>query len=57
MVHCSAGKDRTGIAVALVLLALGVPREAVIDDYVLTNTTVNLRRQLFVPTRRVSAWP
>jgi protein-tyrosine phosphatase len=46
VVHCSAGKDRTGLAAALILLALGVPRETVVDDYVLTNTAVNLRRQL-----------
>jgi protein-tyrosine phosphatase len=36
--HCSAGKDRTGIAAALLLTALGVPRATVIDDYLLTNT-------------------
>lgn len=35
--HCTAGKDRTGFAAALVLLALGVPRETVIRDYMLTN--------------------
>ncbi|MBI5716296.1 MAG: tyrosine-protein phosphatase [Burkholderiales bacterium] len=35
--HCTAGKDRTGVAAALVLLALGVPREAVMRDYLLTN--------------------
>lgn len=35
--NCSAGKDRTGIAAALVLTALGVPRETVIEDYLLTN--------------------
>ena len=35
--HCSAGRDRTGIAAALVLTALGVPRETVIQDYLLTN--------------------
>ena len=27
VIHCSAGKDRTGVAAALVLEALGVPRE------------------------------
>jgi protein-tyrosine phosphatase len=37
LVHCSAGKDRTGVAVALVLAALGVPRETIVEDYVLTN--------------------
>lgn len=36
--NCSAGKDRTGIAAALLLTALGVPRQTVIDDYLLTNT-------------------
>lgn len=46
VVHCSAGKDRTGVAVALVLEALAVPRETVVADYVLTNTAVDLRRQL-----------
>ena len=35
--HCTAGKDRTGFAAALILLALGVPREVVMHDYLLTN--------------------
>ncbi|MDF0486519.1 tyrosine-protein phosphatase [Sphingomonas sp. H39-1-10] len=35
--NCSAGKDRTGIAAALLLTALGVPRKDVIADYLLTN--------------------
>ena len=35
--HCTAGKDRTGFAAALVLLALGVSREDVMRDYLLTN--------------------
>jgi protein-tyrosine phosphatase len=35
--HCSAGKDRTGIAAALLLTSLGVPRDAVIEDYLLTE--------------------
>jgi len=35
--HCTAGKDRTGVAAALVLLALGVPRDTVMRDYLLTN--------------------
>jgi len=33
----SAGKDRTGIAAALLLTALGVPRSDVVDDYLLSN--------------------
>ena len=34
--HCSAGKDRTGIAAALLLSALGVDRETVTEDYMLS---------------------
>lgn len=37
LVHCAAGKDRTGFAAAMVLLALGVPRELVMRDYMLTG--------------------
>jgi protein-tyrosine phosphatase len=35
--HCTAGKDRTGIAAALVLYALGVPYETIRQDYEATN--------------------
>ncbi len=35
--HCTAGKDRTGVAAALILLALGVPRGVVLRDYLLSN--------------------
>jgi protein-tyrosine phosphatase len=34
--HCSAGKDRTGFAAALILAALGVPRDTIMEDYLLT---------------------
>lgn len=37
IVHCTAGKDRAGTAAALVLMALGVPRDIVFEDYLLTN--------------------
>lgn len=40
--HCTAGKDRTGIAAALLLTALGVDRETVIQDYVLTEVINSL---------------
>lgn len=36
--HCSAGKDRTGVAAALILLALGADRETVLRDFMITNT-------------------
>lgn len=35
--HCAAGKDRTGFAAAILLRALGVPQEVVLQDYQLTN--------------------
>jgi protein-tyrosine phosphatase len=35
--HCTAGKDRTGFAAAMILLALGISRDAVMEDYLLTN--------------------
>ena len=35
--HCSAGKDRTGVAAALILRMLGVPRETAVWDYMHTN--------------------
>ncbi|MGE5257428.1 MAG: tyrosine-protein phosphatase [Hyphomicrobiales bacterium] len=35
--HCTGGKDRTGVAAALVLMALGVPEETVVADYGLSD--------------------
>jgi len=37
LIHCSAGKDRSGVAVALILEALGVDRETIMEEYLLTN--------------------
>lgn len=53
-VHCAAGKDRTGVFVALVLDAVGVERAAIVEDYALSA------RQLERMFRRWSAaqgWP
>ncbi len=36
--HCTSGKDRAGFATAITLLALGVPKETVMADYMLSNT-------------------
>ena len=41
VVHCAAGKDRTGIFCALVLDELGVDRDTIFEDYLLTNTAVD----------------
>ena len=35
--HCTAGKDRTGFAAALLLLTLGVPQDQVMQDFLLSN--------------------
>ena len=40
--HCTAGKDRTGFAAALILKAVGVADDAVMHDYLLTNERVQL---------------
>ena len=37
VIHCTAGKDRTGFACALILHALGVPNDLIAEDYLLTN--------------------
>jgi protein-tyrosine phosphatase len=37
VIHCTAGKDRTGFACALILHALGVPENVISEDYLLTN--------------------
>ena len=37
LIHCSAGKDRAGVATALILEALGVDRETIMQDFLLTN--------------------
>ena len=39
--NCSAGKDRTGIAAALLLTVLGVPRETIVHDYQLSDDYVD----------------
>jgi protein-tyrosine phosphatase len=38
LVHCSAGKDRTGVVIALVLAVLGVPDQVIAADYALSAT-------------------
>lgn len=46
VIHCASGKDRTGIAVALLLSALGVDRQTIIDDYLLTNACLNVQHHV-----------
>ena len=37
IVHCAAGKDRTGVVAALALAVAGAPRDAIVADYVATG--------------------
>jgi protein-tyrosine phosphatase len=48
---CAAGKDRTGVAAALVLSCLGVPWETIVADFTLTNELVDLEQVLFQDPR------
>ena len=44
VVHCAAGKDRTGVIVALALSLVGVRRDAVVADYALTDERIEAIR-------------
>ena len=57
LVHCAAGKDRTGVVIALVLSAIGVPDDVVAADYAITST--NLAQAFFdgLPAESVGADP
>ena len=46
LVNCAAGKDRTGIICALTLELLGVDEATRVEDYLLTNTAVDINARL-----------
>jgi protein-tyrosine phosphatase len=47
IVHCTAGKDRTGVLVAVIMALLGVDDQVIVDDYMLSaDAMIELRRQL-----------
>lgn len=46
LIHCAAGKDRTGLGCALTLHVLGVPEEAIFADYEFTNAVIDLNTRL-----------
>jgi len=41
VVHCAAGKDRTGVVVALALAVAGVPQEEIVGDYAMTADVID----------------
>jgi protein-tyrosine phosphatase len=47
--NCAAGKDRTGVAAALLLTLLGVPESTVLEDYALSEKLVNYEAQMMQP--------
>lgn len=55
LVHCAAGKDRTGVSVALALALLGVRRDDIVEDYLITarhENEIEARfRRVFGPRR------
>jgi protein-tyrosine phosphatase len=54
LVHCAAGKDRTGVVVALALDAAGIDRPAILSDYLATGERIDaiLARLVSSPTYR-----
>ncbi len=54
--NCTAGKDRTGVAAALVLTALGVPRATAIEDYALSNRYFDPAKVVRSDDKSASAW-
>ena len=55
LVNCMAGKDRTGIAVAMVQLAAGVHRDDVIADYLLTNSAGDVEARIAAGAESIRA--
>ncbi|CAH0161525.1 Tyrosine-protein phosphatase [Microbacterium sp. Bi98] len=51
LVHCTVGKDRTGVTVALALAAAGADREAIVADYALTESLLPAER-----SQRIAAY-
>jgi protein-tyrosine phosphatase len=54
LVHCAAGKDRTGVVVALALDAAGIDRQVIVDDYLATAHRIDaiMERLISSPTYR-----
>ncbi|MBK7709931.1 MAG: tyrosine-protein phosphatase [Bacteroidales bacterium] len=55
LIHCQAGKDRTGIMIALILLAMGVDREFIIRDFMKSNESlIPYFRKMFMVRKIIS---
>ena len=56
LVHCAAGKDRTGLVIALILSAVGVPDESVALDYAATGYFLTKSRRSEMIIKIMSAY-
>jgi protein tyrosine/serine phosphatase len=45
--HCTSGKDHTGLSIYALLLALATPREGILEDHALTNSYMRDMSQFF----------
>jgi len=52
LIHCAAGKDRAGIATALILETLGVDREIIMEDFMLTNEVSQAERKATILSKQ-----
>lgn len=55
LIHCAAGKDRTGTLAAIILSALGVDRETILEDYMLTMEAVDVEKYLGSYAKMISS--
>jgi protein tyrosine/serine phosphatase len=53
LLHCLAGKDRTGVAAALLHALLGVHSDDIMGDYLLTNSAGNIDRRIDAGARHI----
>ncbi len=56
LIHCAAGKDRTGLLAALTHHLLGVHRDDMVEDYLLTNSAVDLAARAPAIARQLEAF-
>ena len=54
LIHCAAGKDRTGTLAALILFALGVDRDTILEDFMLTMEAVDIDAMLEPAAQMIS---
>lgn len=56
LIHCTAGKDRTGYIAALIQLLVGIPYETVAQEYLMTNHFYETRMEKVIKVIKVMKW-